>query len=194
MTSQCKSCGAPIIWCVTDGGKSMPVDASPVPRGNLVLDLTTDPPAVAVLSGYATGYVSHFATCPHAAKHREAKDMRCLISLRATGRTTRLLREAERLARAEGRAVYIIAANEAERRRLVGLVTPGLGIQVETPSSPGNFSWDTLRMRGAHPNCVVLIDHLAIEHTFSRVLCELHRFDDEHPTCPHADTHRRSRT
>ena len=28
--SQCKACGAPIIWIKTPGGKSMPCDAQPV--------------------------------------------------------------------------------------------------------------------------------------------------------------------
>ncbi len=42
--AECKSCGAPILWCVTAKGKKMPVD---VP--------TDDTPTT-----------SHFATCPDA--------------------------------------------------------------------------------------------------------------------------------
>lgn len=47
--AECRSCGAPILWCVTEKGKKMPVD---VP--------TDDEPTT-----------SHFATCPNAEAWRK---------------------------------------------------------------------------------------------------------------------------
>lgn len=77
MTS-CRSCGAPIRWARTVGaGKSMPLDAEPSADGNV--QLVGPHEAAVVLAGldlYAAQqagvplYVSHFATCPHAANHR----------------------------------------------------------------------------------------------------------------------------
>lgn len=46
-TTSCRSCGAAVIWIVTEAGKRMPVDAS-----------TRE---------------SHFATCPNAAEHRKVQ-------------------------------------------------------------------------------------------------------------------------
>lgn len=46
--SECRSCGEPIIWCITAKGKKMPVD---MPED--------DAPTT-----------SHFATCPEADKWR----------------------------------------------------------------------------------------------------------------------------
>lgn len=101
-----------------------------------------------------------------------------LQKLRGTGRTTRMLEHAKKLAR-EGRAVYVIADNTRDMRRLETLCgEPSLGIKFETPDSPGNFVWEEMRLRGAHPNCVVLVDHHAIEDRFARVLEMLHAYDD----------------
>lgn len=58
--AQCKGCGKPIIWGVTDDGKRIPLDPKP--------------PVYQLLGGdggrtfRATGgfFVSHFATCPKA--------------------------------------------------------------------------------------------------------------------------------
>lgn len=47
--SYCRSCGEPIIWCITAKGKKMPVD---IPEG--------DEPTT-----------SHFATCPDAEQWRK---------------------------------------------------------------------------------------------------------------------------
>ena len=68
--SRCKSCDAAILWAVSAvTGKRMPLDADPVPDGNLLLDaegkihvLTAD---AATVPGVKR-YVSHFATCPQA--------------------------------------------------------------------------------------------------------------------------------
>jgi hypothetical protein len=67
---QCRSCNAPVIWAVTNGGKTMPVDAVPVEDGNVELRPGRyGRGAVAtVLSGpplFAPSPLrkSHFATC-----------------------------------------------------------------------------------------------------------------------------------
>lgn len=75
----CRSCGAPIGWCVTEAGKRIPLDAEPVPDGNMVvlaqfgnapgLALPFDP---AKHEGW-TRWRSHFATCPNADKHRRPR-------------------------------------------------------------------------------------------------------------------------
>lgn len=67
MKQTCKSCGAEIIWTVTDKGKRMPVDAAPEHRFTLVRQ-GADMRAV-----YVPVYTSHFATCPHADEHRKEK-------------------------------------------------------------------------------------------------------------------------
>lgn len=104
-----------------------------------------------------------------------------LQKLRGTGRTTRMLEHAKKLALA-GRAVYVIADSERDCRRLeiecFKTGEPNLGIKFETPDSLGNFVWEEMRLRGAHPNCVVLVDHHAIEDRFARVLEMLHAYDE----------------
>ncbi len=58
----CRSCGAPIVWVKTKLGKHMPVEAEPsVEFAQMIIEY--DP----------TKHVSHFATCPNAAKHRKTK-------------------------------------------------------------------------------------------------------------------------
>lgn len=73
--ANCGSCNAPVIWVRTSTGKRMPVDAAPVPNGNIILN---GGQAVYTQAGCTIGapdgklYVSHFATCPNAKKHRKA--------------------------------------------------------------------------------------------------------------------------
>src|SRR5688572_33456709 len=102
-----------------------------------------------------------------------------ITALRRTGRTTRMLEHAKELALA-GRAVYVIADNERDARRLeiecFKTGEPNLGIKFETPGSLGNFDWEEMRLTGAHPNCVVLVDHNAIEARFSRLIRMLHAY------------------
>lgn len=101
--------------------------------------------------------------------------------LRQTGRTTRLLEEAKRLA-SDGRAVYVVASSQRmveHMREMLGV--PTMGIKIETEHSLGNLDWKTMTLRGAHPNVVVLADHHAIESTFARMLDQLHRFDLPNP-------------
>lgn len=104
---------------------------------------------------------------------------------RQTGRTTRMLTEAFKLAK-EGKAVYVLAANsehmyQMERMadRLFGSGEASvLGVKFETPASLTTFDFRTMQLRGAHPNCRILIDHWTIESEFAEMLSELHRFDD----------------
>jgi hypothetical protein len=68
----CRSCNAPIVWAVTNGGKGMPVDAEPVDDGHVELRPSTHGRGViaTVLEAEAlfAGPLrkSHFATCPDA--------------------------------------------------------------------------------------------------------------------------------
>jgi hypothetical protein len=69
-TSYCHSCGAVVVWAVTDAGKRMPVDPDPTVVGNLILErrdgqdrVTSAPP---VATSEPKRWVSHFATCPQA--------------------------------------------------------------------------------------------------------------------------------
>lgn len=55
----CRSCGAEIAWVKTEKGKSMPVDIDSW-DGNRI---------------FTPGkHISHFASCPNAAKHRKPRD------------------------------------------------------------------------------------------------------------------------
>lgn len=87
-TSRCDTCGAPILWCLsTSTDRRIPIDALPVPHGNVTLDgdplsisgrdtlratvhgdldialLLTEEPTVDL-------YVTHFVTCPDADQWR----------------------------------------------------------------------------------------------------------------------------
>ena len=83
MSSRCRSCGAPVIWTVTEKtGKTMPVDAQPVENGNIRLEErgqttnqgTTAPTAIYDITdplfGDGARYVSHFSTCPESKEWR----------------------------------------------------------------------------------------------------------------------------
>lgn len=91
----CTSCNAGIVWTVSEAtGKRSPIDAEPVPNGNL--RIVEQPPGPARPGGHVdrlpptirvagatvdlldptddgVRYVSHFATCPQAAEHRRRK-------------------------------------------------------------------------------------------------------------------------
>lgn len=71
MNSECRSCGAEIIWAVTENGRKMPVDAQPTTSGNLILE-PGNPPLARYVAPWAGQHVSHFATCPGARKWLEA--------------------------------------------------------------------------------------------------------------------------
>ena len=79
----------------------------------------------------------------------------------------------------QGRAVYIIAINVNQAAYIQGDLGPEKphGIKVETSGSFRNFDWESMTLRGAHPNSVVLVDHAAIEQKYARLLKELHAYD-----------------
>lgn len=57
---QCRSCSAPILWTRTTKNRPIPLDPDPDKRV-----VVTDTGARVVDT-----YTPHFATCPHADKHR----------------------------------------------------------------------------------------------------------------------------
>lgn len=73
--SSCDSCGAPIRWVVTEGGKNMPIDAEPSEKGNLLLiDRYVRFVKLAEREDRDVPlYLSHFATCPFADAHRRSR-------------------------------------------------------------------------------------------------------------------------
>lgn len=88
-----------------------------------------------------------------------------------------MINEAKKLA-ADGRAVYIVAANKIEAENIqyrIGAKTSS--IKVNTEITLSNFDWETMSLLGAHPNCVVLVDHYAIESKFPKLLEMLYRYD-----------------
>lgn len=68
--SQCRGCGAEILWAATQTGKRIPLDTKSEKRF-VVRSLArgTDPTVVVL----ADTYVSHFATCPKAKDFRHAE-------------------------------------------------------------------------------------------------------------------------
>lgn len=77
MSVPCSSCGADILWIKTPKGKSMPLDATPNPTGNVVIK---DGLAVVLrleqLGDPSLGkrrWMPHWASCEHAAQHRKAQ-------------------------------------------------------------------------------------------------------------------------
>mgnify|MGYP001611953353 CR=1 FL=1 len=107
---------------------------------------------------------------------------------RRTGRTTRMLEDAIRLAR-EGRAVYVVVAYEAHVQHVHAALTRMLaeprnadiqnnhGIKIETPIAIG-MDWATLTVRSMHLNCRVLIDPHAIERQFGSILNAWIKYDE----------------
>lgn len=86
--STCRSCGADILWVVTEAGRKMPLDPQSCLDGNIALGppaaglASADPSIATVLTNEAMErcralgvplYKPHFATCPNATKHRKKK-------------------------------------------------------------------------------------------------------------------------
>lgn len=98
-----------------------------------------------------------------------------------SGRTTRMMYHAAALA-AQGRAVYVCALDrilcsvlERFRRENFPRAT---GIQFDTPEKL-DIDWDSMTLRGAHPNCVLLVDHSVILQRFGRVLQMYHQYSED---------------
>lgn len=70
MHATCRSCGAPIIWARTTGGKLIPVDPDPTDNGNVELVDGLDRPTAIVHAQPPLAAppmrLPHFATCPDA--------------------------------------------------------------------------------------------------------------------------------
>lgn len=68
--SNCKSCGAEIIWATTSvEGRKIPLDAQTVIGGNINFDGLE-----AVVGPTGSGpYQSHFVSCPSAKSHRRKR-------------------------------------------------------------------------------------------------------------------------
>lgn len=86
---KCRSCGAPIIWAITERGKRIPLDAEPNnAKGNMILvpwgksslqtggapEVTSWEARVVapLLDANQTRYMPHHATCPDAKRWRRA--------------------------------------------------------------------------------------------------------------------------
>lgn len=66
--AECRSCGAPIEWVVTEKGKRMPLDIERRDDGNV----TVDPSGTARVVPKGKGSrVSHYATCADADRWRK---------------------------------------------------------------------------------------------------------------------------
>lgn len=94
--ARCKSCNARILWTVTDGARVMPVDHDPAHDGNIAIwpasdekgrkvwrsrlvgpqdpmpqeVIDTRPPGRRASEPERVLRLSHFVTCPNAARHR----------------------------------------------------------------------------------------------------------------------------
>ena len=75
--AHCRSCNARIIWTKGSTGRANPVDAEPSEKGNIqilaegtAVYLKADEAEAARQRGEKL-HLSHFATCPNAAKHRK---------------------------------------------------------------------------------------------------------------------------
>lgn len=72
--SFCKSCGAKIDWYRSaDTGKWMPLDPGPSEVGNVRVDVVANTVSVVAPGTHSPLYLSHFATCKDAAKHRRPR-------------------------------------------------------------------------------------------------------------------------
>ena len=80
------------------------------------------------------------------------------------------------------RAVYVVAIDESHKRileKMAGTEAHCLGIKFETVRSLPSLDLRTINLVGSHPNCVVLVDHHALESFFAPMLEMLHRYDNE---------------
>lgn len=77
--NRCRSCDAPIFFAQSaTTGALIPFDAEPVPGGSHIIDALGFARAASESYEAQPTYVSHFATCPNAAKHRRATRRRQL--------------------------------------------------------------------------------------------------------------------
>lgn len=85
MAAECGSCGAPIVWALTPGGKRSPIDLPVVEKGNVMLTRPAwlGQPLATTLSGAALElarqrgvplHLNHYATCPEREEWRQRAD------------------------------------------------------------------------------------------------------------------------
>lgn len=74
---RCKSCGALILWTITESGLPMPVDFAQTAEGTVAISVGTDDRGRRVwrsrigrIGDPGVRRKSHFATCPFAVEHR----------------------------------------------------------------------------------------------------------------------------
>ena len=79
MIARCRSCGAEVIWTITEHGKRMPVDAEIATNGNIFLDYSTEPPTARYVTlenvqteEAETRFLSHFVSCPESKEWRKS--------------------------------------------------------------------------------------------------------------------------
>jgi hypothetical protein len=65
-TGKCSSCGAEIVWLITDSGKRAPMNYPPVKRF-----IVTSVADGQYLGRMCDTFDSHFSTCPDAGRHRK---------------------------------------------------------------------------------------------------------------------------
>ena len=98
-------------------------------------------------------------------------------SKQQTGRTTRMLAHARSL-RDQGRAVYVLVHSK-QYGDMLALAQENKGLRFETFDSLGPSGLDERRMtlRAAHPNCVLLVDHHAVEARYAAALRRMCEYD-----------------
>lgn len=106
------------------------------------------------------------------------------LALIQSGRTTRMIELAVKLA-FQGRAVYILVQQKQHEKYLTHRVQEtwdkacpgrgGHGIKVEAyaPYWEHHLDWSTLRARGMHPNCEILLDHTLVEWKIGQLQDEI---------------------
>lgn len=81
MPDRCSSCGAEVRWALTEGGRFMPLNADPDPRGEWQLAAEARghaPRALYVREDRRAQFkrelmMTHWATCPFADDHRRSQ-------------------------------------------------------------------------------------------------------------------------
>lgn len=82
MSEKCRSCGAPILWAITNRGKRIPLDAEPTFRGNMVVEAKSVEQnghmveqlhanvVSPLFDSKQNRYMPHHASCPDAKRWR----------------------------------------------------------------------------------------------------------------------------
>lgn len=103
------------------------------------------------------------------------------MNKKQSGRSTRMMQDAAQ-AVDERRAVYVILAPISRPENFLRLLGDRAEryrgrIKFETFGTLPNYDIDTGRLRGAWQNCVVLVDHFAIEHRHYNLIHLYEKYD-----------------